>query len=102
MRGEKVTLRDYVDRGLGDLARYHDAGITGLQGEIDRRLGEIQRETGYRLSENATARDALLARVERAEAALERQRGRAAAYAAVSVIAVTIVAVLTLVLNHVR
>jgi hypothetical protein len=135
-----VTLRDYIDRGLGDLARYHDAGITGLQTELDRRLGEVQRETEGRFREQAAAvlaatsaldkrldamnefresvrditgrkidadlfrqtTDALLSRLERAEAALERQRGRMGAYAAVSVFLVTAVTVLTLVLNQIR
>lgn len=140
MRGEKVTLRDYVDRGLADLARYHDKTLGDVQAEIDRRFGEVQRETEGRFREQATATraataaldkrldsmnefrnairdvtdrkvdadlyraatDAILARLDRAESALDRQRGRMGAYVAVSAFLVTAVTVLTLVLNHIR
>lgn len=140
MRGDKVPLRDYVDRGLADLARYHDKTVGSIQEEIDRRLSEVQRETEGRFREQATAvaaataaldkrldgmnefreqirdttahkidgdlfrqvTDALMARVDVAEAALERQRGRMSAYATISAVLVTAVTVLTLVLNHIR
>ena len=140
MRGDKVPLRDYMDQGLADLARYHDATVDAIQSEIDRRLGEVQRETESRFREQGTAlnaasaaldrrlegmnefreqirdvtarkvddslvrqtTEALAARVDAAEAALERQRGRMSAYATISVILVTAVTVLTLVLNHIR
>ena len=135
-----MPLRDYVDRALADLARYHDATVTGIQAEIDRRIGEVQRETEGRFREQATGvaattaaldkrldtmnefreqvRDvtarkvdadlfeqtvtALRGRIDRAEAALERQRGRMGAYAATGTIIVVVVAVLTLVVGHVK
>lgn len=102
MRGDKVPLRDYTDRALADLARYHDATTGAIQAEIDRRLGEVQRETTFRLNAADAANATLLTRVERAEAALERQRGRMSAYAAIGSVLVVAVAVLTLILNHVR
>lgn len=140
MRHDKVKLRDYVDRTLGDLTRYHDRDLAYLQAEIDRRLGEVQRETAGRFREQATTLTAstaaldrrleqmnefreqvrdvtarkvdealfrqttgeLLARVEKAEAALERQRGRIAAYAVVLTVISVLVAILSLILNHVQ
>jgi hypothetical protein len=139
-RRDTVPLRDYIDRAVTDLTRYHDATVSSIQSELDRRLGEVQRETESRFREQAAAVlaanaaldhrldgmnefresirevtsrkidtdlftetiDALRARVERAESALERQRGRMGAYAAVGTIAVIIIAIMTLVINHIR
>jgi septal ring factor EnvC (AmiA/AmiB activator) len=139
-RRETVPLRDYIDRGLAELARYHDATVSGIQAEIDRRLGEVQRETEGRLREQATAREQvaaslerrldgmnefreqvrdttarkidadlfrqtvgeLMGRLERAEAALERQRGRMSAYVAGTSFLMLAIAILTLVINHYR
>ena len=136
---DAVPLRDYVDRGLTDLAKYHDVTVSGIQAEIDRRLGEIQRETDLRLSQQAAAvaaataaldrrldamnefreqiRDTTArkvdtdlyrqaseqigARLENIESMLDRARGRMSAYAAVSAFLITVVTVLTLVLNHI-
>lgn len=135
-RDNRVTLRDYIERGLTDLARYHDRDTATLQAEIDRRLSEVQREIESRFRETGAAaaaarsgldrridaladrvdtiRDALAgktsegrtgdlqSRLEKAEAALERQRGRLAAYAAIASFLTVAVAVITLVVNHVR
>ena len=139
-RRDTVPLRDYVDRGLADLARYHDATVAAIQDEIDRRIGEVQRETESRFREQATAlaassaaldrrlesmnefreqvrdttarkvnedlfrqvTEALAARIDLTEATLERQRGRMSAYATISAVLITVVTVLTLILNQVR
>ena len=62
---DAVPLRDYIDRGMADLAKYHDATVSGIQAEIDRRLGEIQRETDLRLSQQAAAVSAATAALDR-------------------------------------
>jgi hypothetical protein len=140
MRHRDVPLRDYVDRALADLTRYHDRDTASLQAEIDRRLGEAQRETESRFREQAaaalaatsaldkrldamnefresirdtTARkidtdlyrqtvDSLTARMEAIEATQDRQRGRIAVYSAAGSILIVVVAILTLILNHVQ
>jgi uncharacterized protein YukE len=49
--GETVTLRDYVDARLTDLARYHDVTVADIQAEMDRRLANSQRESDQRFAE---------------------------------------------------
>jgi hypothetical protein len=141
MRGRdrtSVSLRDYVDLAVANLARYHDATVSVIQEEIDRRMAEMQRETEGRFREQATALsaasasmdhrlegmnefreqvrdttsrkvdadlfrqtcDALADRIDRAEGALERQRGRMSAYVAGTSFLLLAIAILTLIINH--
>ena len=107
-----VTLREYIDRGLGDLAKYHDATVNGIQAEIDRRLGEIQRETNTRLDGQAKeatalkdragdAADRIVDRLDKLEQVIDRQRGRQAAYASLATLAGVILTLLILLAAHV-
>jgi uncharacterized protein YukE len=132
--GETVTLRDYVDARLTDLARYHDVTVADIQAEMDRRLANSQRESDQRFAEaqegikatatalehrfeglnqwrqqsadreNAFATKDLLAtlaqRIDTIEAALDKQRGRQAVYAASLGLIVAVAAVITLLVGH--
>lgn len=122
-----VSLRSYTDQRLTDLARYHDATVTGLQDELDRRLavmtdaidqrfGAIATQTSAsaaaldsRLERMNEFRDAdtdlfkaLAERVDNVERALDRQRGRMTVYASLSGVVLVAIGIATLIINHVR
>lgn len=136
MARDDVTLREYIDRRLEDLARYHDTTVKAIQDEIDRRLAVMTHDIEAQfaaLAKQTTAaaatldarlermnefRDAmrdqagrmvtssrfedLAARVDTVEKALDQQRGRMTVYAALSGVILILIAIATLIVNHVR
>ena len=108
-----VSWRDYVDRGLGDLARYHDKNMADTREDFGRRLAAMTRETDQRFTQVTISADAAHAshdaqlahmdeRTKLLEAALEQSKGRQAAWNYFMALVIVGVTLLTLFINHVR
>jgi len=127
--GPSIPLRDYIDRGMADLTAYHNKDTGQIHAELDRRIVTVMRELDMRFAQvtdrishlnelREAMRDQAASfvtaevintkfneiehRTERLEGAFERQRGRAAAYAAIAGLVGIVATVLTLFINHVR
>lgn len=128
-KSEDVAIRVYVDARISDLREFHNHTMQDVQDEIDRRFAGIEREraaymetlnerlnrmnylreamrdqqSAFVTSElfNATV-GALNEKLSDAISAYDRQRGRFAVYSGIGVFVLVAVALMELVLNHVR
>jgi len=121
--------REFVERLVNDLRDRHVAELTAIQAEIDRRVAAERHEAELRFTsldqrfgqldsavdrlagqiaeliprdDAETVTGQLEKRIGLAEAAIQRQRGRTAAYASAMSVLLVLIALLTLILNHVR
>jgi hypothetical protein len=113
-RGDQsITPKDYIDARFEDLLIKHQGDFKSVQDEVDRRIDSMRREIDLRFLEASNRldrmeelRDSKLkgidGRLDGVEAIQDRQRGRIAAYATISGVLLIAVAVLTLVLDHVK
>jgi hypothetical protein len=108
-----VTMKEYFDARLSDLYSRHARDLETMQAQVDRRVEALSREMNLRFDQTSdridkaeevrdSKFDVLDGHVDRIDETINRQKGRMAAYAVISGIALIALAMVTLVLDHVR